>query len=212
MEQAAIATHNYSPPLTPVKKRKRADGKGYRRNSELTGSLHFGALRPRSRHADQETAKLKWEVLPDSLQDRVLELFETVEWPVIKQFQEDRKKTEAQVAVSSITRTLGKRLPRMLFPPNTKDVHFEYEALIEANRDSEQNLTSTLHSIALLNDEIAKEEKSLAIARADLAELQRNSRAELGLRHDKSSKVRNSWQPLKSQGIALTHLDRVTSH
>ena len=73
--------------------------------TELTGSLHFGALRPRSRHADQETAKLKWEVLPDSLQDRVLELFETVEWPVIKQFQEDRKKTEAQVAVSSITRT-----------------------------------------------------------------------------------------------------------
>ena len=63
---------------------------------------------------------------------------------------DEGRRIEAQVAVASITRTyilssfispsiadkghsLGRRLPRMPFPPGTKEVHFNYEALLDSN-------------------------------------------------------------------------------
>ncbi|MCJ1259402.1 hypothetical protein MMC24_007239 [Lignoscripta atroalba] len=172
------------------RKRKEADTEDTPVDIGRDSHTRFAALRPRLRHVQQDVIKTKWEVLPESVQERVREVFKSVERPVIYKHREERRKIEAQVAVGSIVRTLGKRLPRMPFPPNTKEVQFNYESLLEGNRDLEKRLTPTLHSIALLSDAINKAEEAIAISRDDLAELEMNAKAELGLSQRLRAKVR----------------------
>ena len=113
----------------------------------------FAALKPRFRYINQDVIKTKWEVLPEHVQRRVQEILVAGERPVIARLPEETKRIEAQAALGAITKTLGisipsswlealllttfgrlvKRLPRMPFPPKTKEEHFNYEALISKN-------------------------------------------------------------------------------
>ncbi|MCJ1408061.1 hypothetical protein MMC19_002134 [Ptychographa xylographoides] len=134
-------------------------------------------LKPRVRYIHQDIIKTKWQVLPEQVQDRIQELFTVVQRPVIARVRDDRQRIEVQAALSSITRTLGKRLPRIPFPPKTKEEHFNYEVLLNKNRTLEEQLTPTLHHIALLEGQLGKEEILLASERTALKELQRNAKA-----------------------------------
>jgi len=92
--------------------------------------------------------------------------------------KDERQRIEAQGALAGITRSLGKRLPRMPFPPNTKEKDFSLEAIRKSNRLLEEQLTPTLHTIALLKGQIGKESRELAADRSRLEELRKNARAE----------------------------------
>lgn len=117
----------------------------------------FASLEPRIRHVSQHTVKTKWVTLPEPMQDKVLELFRSVERPVIMRHRDEKKRIEAQTAVGTVIRkyvasrgrmqvqrggnllitlasganSLGRRLPRMPFPPVTKDANFDYESALD---------------------------------------------------------------------------------
>ena len=59
-------------------------------------------LKPRVRNISENTIKAKWTTLPDSLQDRVNELFRAVELPVITRNRDERKRIEAQAALAAV--------------------------------------------------------------------------------------------------------------
>jgi hypothetical protein len=64
----------------------------------------FASLEPRIRHVSQHTVKAKWVTLPEPMQDKVVELFRSVERPVITRHRDEKKRIEAQTAVGSVIR------------------------------------------------------------------------------------------------------------
>lgn len=64
----------------------------------------FAMLKPRVRRIAEHTIKSKWTTLPDSAQDRVHELFRSVELPVLTRHRDERKRIEAQSALAAVKR------------------------------------------------------------------------------------------------------------
>ncbi len=136
-------------------------------------------------------------MLTEPSQSRLLNLFETVQRPVLTSYRDDKGKREAQSALAPVVRTLGKRLPRMPFPTYTKDWHFDFEKILDSNvrrytssfcctewhvrslmrsqRVLESLLTPAIHSIELLKAQIEVEERALDMDREQLGELERNA-------------------------------------
>ncbi|KKZ61307.1 hypothetical protein EMCG_04024 [[Emmonsia] crescens] len=137
----------------------------------------FAILKPRTRHIAEHTIKAKWTTLPESVQEKIKELFRSIERPVITRHRDERKRIEAQTAVVAVRRNLGRRLPRMPFPPGTKDADFDYEAALDDNRALELQLAAVINSADLLRAEISREEAQFAKERAQLEELEKNAKA-----------------------------------
>lgn len=91
----------------------------------------YAYLKPAVRHVPERTIKAKWSTLPEPVQDKVRDMFRALERPVIVRNQNERKRIEAQAAVQAVVKNLGKRLPRMPFPPATKGSSFEFEAALD---------------------------------------------------------------------------------
>ena len=72
---------------------------------ERQSRLRLAVLKPCLRYVHQDVIKDKWNVLPELLQDRIKQLFKSIERPVIASYRDDKKRIEAQVILSSITRT-----------------------------------------------------------------------------------------------------------
>ncbi|MCJ1432894.1 hypothetical protein MMC27_002252 [Xylographa pallens] len=145
-------------------------------------------LKPRLRYINEDVIKTKWEVLPEHMQQQVRELFVAAERPIMTRHSEDKRKIEVQAALSTVTGTLAKRLPRMPFPAKTKEEHFNYEVLMNKNLTLEHQLTRILHSTALLESQITKEERLLIRERAGMNQLKRNAKAEVKLRSCQTGK------------------------
>ncbi|KAI9718234.1 MAG: hypothetical protein M1812_004224 [Candelaria pacifica] len=135
----------------------------------------YMTLTARIKSIPSEVVASKWEVISDPAQARLLDLFKAVQRPVLTNYRDDKTRNEAQSALALVVRTLGKRLPRMPFPSNTKDWHFDYEKLLDGNRTLESLLTPAIHSIELLKAEIEKEERALDGDREQLGELEQNA-------------------------------------
>ncbi|OJD17224.1 hypothetical protein AJ78_02661 [Emergomyces pasteurianus Ep9510] len=159
----------------PPKRKQRSD------EADELGEEHnrkrFAILKPRTRHIAERTIKTKWTTLPDSVQEKVKELFRSIERPVITRHRDERKRIEAQTAVLAVRKNLGRRLPRMPFPPGTKDADFDYEVALDDNRALELQLATATNSADLLRAEISREEAQLAKERAQLDELEKNAKA-----------------------------------
>ncbi|GLI75695.1 hypothetical protein PoHVEF18_003957 [Penicillium ochrochloron] len=156
-------------------KRKRS-GNEETRNSENDSRKSYAYLKPSVRRIPEKTVKTKWTTLPEPVQDKVRDLFHSVERPVIVRQQNERKRIEAQSAVRAVVHNLGKRLPRMPFPPITKDSNFDYESALNEHRTLEANLATIQDSADLLRAEIAKEEALLADEKQSLQEMERNAK------------------------------------
>ncbi|KAK2873746.1 hypothetical protein FQN49_002109 [Arthroderma sp. PD_2] len=137
----------------------------------------FTALKPRIRHINEETIKSKWTTLPDTTQEKVKQLFLSVELPVITRHRDEKKRVEAQSALATVRKNLGKRLPKMPFPAGTRDGSFDYEGALGDSRALEGQLATTTSSIRLLQAEIKREEAELAKDTLKLEELERNAKA-----------------------------------
>ncbi|KAJ5133258.1 hypothetical protein N7476_003510 [Penicillium atrosanguineum] len=139
-------------------------------------SKHYAYLTPSVRRVPEKTIKAKWSTLPEPVQDKVRDLFHSLERPVIVRQQNEKKRIEAQSAVNAVVRNLGRRLPRMPFPPITKDSNFDYESALDEHRSLEANLATMKDSIDLLKAEIAKEEALLAEEKKSLQEMDKNAK------------------------------------
>ncbi|KAI9880693.1 MAG: hypothetical protein M1830_001326 [Pleopsidium flavum] len=157
--------------------------------TRLVSRKKFAILKTHIRHVPQEVVKERWDVVSEPVQDRIRELFKSVQKPVITGHGDERRRTEAQAAVGSVLRTLGKRLPKIPFPQSTKDVHFNFETILASNQALDSQITLAIHAIGLLKAEITREEHSLTAERRILQELEANSRAEESLRKRQAKNV-----------------------
>ncbi|KAJ5223833.1 hypothetical protein N7468_008375 [Penicillium chermesinum] len=141
-----------------------------------TPKKHYAYLKPSVRRVPEKTIKSKWATLPEPVQDKVRGLFHAIERPVIMRHSNEKKRIEAQAAVHAVVRNLGKRLPRMPFPPITKDAHFDYESALDEHRLLAANIATMRDSTALLKAEIAREEALLAEEKKALQEMDKNAK------------------------------------
>ncbi|KAL4893080.1 CENP-Q, a CENPA-CAD centromere complex subunit-domain-containing protein [Aspergillus ambiguus] len=184
-------------------KRKRSDD--IRDQDSDTRSKRFAYLKPQVRQISERTIKAKWTPLPEPIQDKVRDMFQALERPVIVRQQSDRKRIEAQAAVQAVVKNLGKRLPRMPFPPITKDSAFEYEAALKEHRSLEMNLATVTDSVDLLKAEIEKEEALLEKETNQLHEMEKNAkRAEA----ERKRQLKNEHPVLRHLNDAPSNMDR----
>ncbi|KAL6237310.1 hypothetical protein BDW75DRAFT_86155 [Aspergillus navahoensis] len=156
-------------------KRKHSDD-APNRDKDSRHKKSYAYLKPQVRHISERTIKSKWSTLPEPTQDRIRDMLRALERPVIVRQQNERKRYEAQAAVQAVVKNLGKRLPRMPFPPMTKDSVFDYEAALKEHSALEASLSTMNDSIELLNNEIAKEEALLAKETKQLQEMEKNAK------------------------------------
>ena len=55
----------------------------------------------------------------------------TAKRSVIMSHWDERRRAEADVAINTAVKKIEKRLPRMRFPPKTKDIFFDFDKLAE---------------------------------------------------------------------------------
>ncbi|KAJ5243363.1 uncharacterized protein N7469_001690 [Penicillium citrinum] len=139
-------------------------------------SKRYAHLKPQVRRVPEKTIKTKWAPLPEPVQEKVRELFHSLERPVIMRNKNEQKRIEAQTAVQAVVRNLEKRLPRMPFPPITKDSNFDFESALNEHQSLEANLSIMSDSINLLKSEIAKEQALLASEKTALHEMDKNAK------------------------------------
>ncbi|MCJ1367050.1 hypothetical protein MMC16_006182 [Acarospora aff. strigata] len=165
-------------------------------------------MKPRLRNIPQEVVRSRWVVVSDPVRDSIWKFFKMIEKPIIMTRRTEKTRVETQVAVGSVLRTyvkhiflrctslltlipnsLKRQLPRIPFPPGTKDTHFSFETVLNSNQVLDSQLIPATHAIGLLKAEIMKEERSLAAEANILQELETNSRAEEGLRKRQAKNV-----------------------
>ncbi|KAF2096419.1 hypothetical protein NA57DRAFT_78025 [Rhizodiscina lignyota] len=160
----------------PTSRKRKSDGAP----NEASSRPHkrFQYLKPRTRRISQNLITSKWTPLPAPAQQQVRELFKAAKRPVILARHDERRKREAEVVLDHMVTRLEKQLPRMPFPPKSKEGDFDLDGLVEKNRMLENLVTPAIHSIELLKAEIEKEEAALQRDRETLRRLERDSQAE----------------------------------
>ncbi|CRG88945.1 hypothetical protein PISL3812_05980 [Talaromyces islandicus] len=162
----------------------------------------FASLKPRTQNVSKRTIKTKWSNLPDAAQEKVRAMFHTLERPVIVLQRDERKRVEAQAAVGAVVKTLERRLPRMPFPPMTKDATFDYEATLSEHRLLDAQLSTASNTVDILKMEIEKEEALLAQETKYVDEMEKNA---------KKAEAERRRQ-MKNEHPVLRHIDQQQQH
>ncbi|OCL12131.1 hypothetical protein AOQ84DRAFT_360907 [Glonium stellatum] len=165
-------------PESSKRKKRRAQEAELEESIEEPVPKKFQHLKARTRNIPQNVVASKWAPPSQLVQQQVRELFKAAKRPVILSRRDDRRRLEAETILGAVVRKLEDRLPKMPFPPKTKEVHFDLEKLIERNRMLENQLTPAMHSVDLLKAEIEKEEMQLERDQEVLAKLEENAKAE----------------------------------
>lgn len=128
-------------------------------------------MKPIVKHISQSTIRSRWTSLDEDAQAKVASIFRSIELPVLARYASEQKKIEAQHTIGSVTATLTKRIPKMPFPPRTKELHFDYEALVKSNRTLQQRLTSSTNANTKLRNELERQKRALATENQELEDL-----------------------------------------
>lgn len=134
----------------------------------------------------RQTIEAKWEPLPPTCVERISQLLQGVERPVVLRVYDERKRMQASTAVHMVTRRLLSKISKGLpFPPGIhgqREDDFVFEKVLDNNRVLEAQLTLALHSNELLEAELAKETALLESESGFLAELEANAKSEASRR------------------------------
>ena len=95
--------------------------------------MRFPLLKPRERYVKQTVVKDRWDPLPEAAQEKVRQIFQTIERPLVAVQRDEKQRVEGQTVLAQVLRTLERRLPRMPFPPGTREGNFDYEGLLRGN-------------------------------------------------------------------------------
>lgn len=87
------------PQLTMPPKRKHTDDV-----PQEDESKRYAYLKPHVRRVPEKTIKSKWTPLPEPVQEKIKDMFHSLERPVIMRNQNERKRIEAQGAVQAVVR------------------------------------------------------------------------------------------------------------
>lgn len=120
-------------PETSGRKKRKVQEAEFHEPIEERAPKKFQHLKPRTRNIPQDVVASKWVPPSQLVQQQVRELFKAAKRPVILSRRDDRRRLEAETILEAVVRKLEDQLPKMPFPPKTKDVHFDLEKLIERN-------------------------------------------------------------------------------
>lgn len=153
---------------------------GNSRREDKAENEGFQRLKVVHRRVPKDHIKNKWNPLDSIAIDRISDLLHDVERSVVMRVHDDRKRSQASSAVQLVSRKLQRKLTKGLpFPPATRvrrEDDFDFEKILESNRILETQLTPMIHSIELLQAEIAKEEALLESESSDLGQLEANAK------------------------------------
>jgi kinetochore protein Fta7 len=93
----------------------------------------FSYLKPRTRQVPQDVITRQWRALPESAQQQVRSIVNAAKRSVTYSSRDLKRAHEAEVALDRVIRLIHQRLPRMPFPKNSKDVHFDLDKVLERN-------------------------------------------------------------------------------
>lgn len=89
-----------SNPIKMPPKRKRSNDA----DEQDKSSKRFAYLKPQVRQVSERTVKSKWTTLPESTQEKIRDMFKSLERPVIVRSHNERRRIEAQAAVQAVIR------------------------------------------------------------------------------------------------------------
>ena len=138
----------------------------------------FAYLKPKTRQLPQAQVTKQWKALPEAAQQQVSTIVNAAKRSVAYSSRDINRAREAEMILDRLVRLIQQRLPRMPFPKNSKDHHFNLEKVIKRNvgkklvrnkrprtnspqRQLESQLTPAIHSIELLKAAIDDENGAL---------------------------------------------------
>jgi hypothetical protein len=197
-----LLTHNTgSKDQEHGKKRRRAEKpvqEDDHEASEPEMPLTYQHLAPVTRRVSRQIIEAKWEPLPPSCIELVSQLLNDMQRPVVVRLNDERKRTQASTALQMVSRRLVSKISKGLpFPQgarNRREDDFDFEKILNHNRDLEAQLTPILHANELLDSELKKEAARLEEEKEALLELETNAKTEATRRKEAGRKVHSLLQ------------------
>ncbi len=159
---------------------------------------HLAAV---TRKVSRSTIEVKWDSLPPACVERISQLLQDIQRPVVVRLNDERRRTQASTALQVISRRLVSKISKGLpFPQatrNHREDDFDFEKILDHNRILEGQLTVHLHANELLEAELSKEMASLESEKANLETLETNAKIEASKRKQDSRKIHpllQSWE------------------
>jgi hypothetical protein len=90
----------------------------------------FSYLKKHTRRVPQDVIKRRWKALPAPAQRQVCELFSAAKRNVMHSAKDERRAREIETALGVVLRRLEKQLPRMPFPPKSREGDFSLDGIV----------------------------------------------------------------------------------
>lgn len=91
----------------------------------------FSYLKKHTRRVPQDVVKKRWKALPAPAQRQVRELFSAAKRSVMHGAKDERRAREIETALGAVLRRLEKQLPRMPFPPKSREGDFSLDRIVD---------------------------------------------------------------------------------
>lgn len=88
-------------------------------------------LKPYTKQFTTDTISSDWRIMPQSAQDQMKAIIVRAKRMIVGRAGDLRKAAEVEQALDPLAKRLDRRLPRMPYPPRTKDVHFDMDKMLE---------------------------------------------------------------------------------
>ena len=180
--------------------------------SEHEDLLVYQRLVAVTRRISRQTINSKWEPLPPGCVERIAQLLQDTQRPVVQHLNSERKRTQASTALQMVSRKLVSKISKGLpFPKEThhhQEDDFDFEKILDHTRRLESILTPTLHANMLLESNLATETALLEQEKKNLKWLETNAKTEATLRRDAARKLHTLLRPDSS--MANDELDPAT--
>jgi hypothetical protein len=99
--------------------------------SVVERSRPFVYLKARTRKIPQDKITSEWKALTAPAQDKVRDILTIARRSVVNTSRNGKRAQQTDEAVEALMERLLQRLPRMPFPPRTKELNFDLDKLLE---------------------------------------------------------------------------------
>ena len=99
------------------------------RNRRKHSTREPAMLEPRVRKISQATITTKWSPLSQTAQEHARDTLKAAKRSVVMSRWDERRRAEADLAIGAAIKNVEKKMPRMSFPPRTKDMFFNLDKL-----------------------------------------------------------------------------------
>jgi hypothetical protein len=152
-----------------------------------------------TRKVSRQTIEAKWEPLPSGCVERISQLLQDLQRPVVVRYNDERKKTQSSTALQMISRRLVSKISKGLpFPQGTRNHReddFDFEKILDHNRALEAQLTPALHANELLEAQVKKELALLESEKETLITLEANAKTGSAKRSEATRRLHSLLRP-----------------